>query len=105
VTTAATEASESKSKAKSNPKSKQPRAQENETARDKFQRLAPPRVSTAVKKISLIGNLASPGYEYEPEEAKQIVEALTEAVDEVARKFDRRSKSGGKGSFSFQRKR
>lgn len=73
-----------------------------ETAREKFQRLAPSRVEAALKKISLIGNLAGHGYDYEPPEAKQMLKALQDEVDEVARKFNK-PKSGkkGAGGFSF----
>jgi hypothetical protein len=67
-----------------------------ETGREKFLRLAPARMETALKKISLVGNLAGPGYQHEQYEATQIIKALTEAVDDVARKFHK-AKSGKKG--------
>jgi len=67
-----------------------------ETGREKFLRLAPARMETALKKISLVGNLAGPGYQHEPYEATQIIKALTEAVDEVGHKFHK-AKSGKKG--------
>jgi hypothetical protein len=76
--------------------------QSSETPHAKFQRLAPPRVEAALKKISLIGNLAGSGYAYEPAEAKQISDALMEAVEDVVSKFSR-SKSGRKG-FAFKQK-
>jgi hypothetical protein len=70
-----------------------------ETSHDKFRRLAPPRVESALKKIGLVGNLAGSGYHHEPNEGKEVVQALTEAVEEVAQKF-----KGGKGKrgFSFR---
>jgi hypothetical protein len=70
-----------------------------ETARGKFLRLAPARMETALKKISLVGNLAGPGYQHEPYEAVQIIKALTAAVDDVERKFNK-AKSG-KRDFVF----
>ena len=85
-------------------KLKKPKAKaETETATEKFQRLATARVETAIKKISLIGNLAGGGYHCEANEAKQVVAALQEAVDEVASKFARKA-GGKKGGFSFARK-
>jgi ABC-type Fe3+-hydroxamate transport system substrate-binding protein len=74
-----------------------------ETARDKFLRLAPTRMETALKKISLIGNLAGPSYEHESDEAAQMIDALRAAVDDVANKFNK-VKKGQKG-FVFARKR
>jgi hypothetical protein len=73
-----------------------------ENARDRFMRLAPPRTEAALKKISLLGNLAGSGYECQPAEAKQIVDALFEAVGEVKAKFDHRA-GGRKRGFSFRR--
>jgi hypothetical protein len=81
------------------------RAPKGETSRDKFLRLAQARTDAALKKISLVGNLAGSGYQSELSEAKQIIEALTEAVEQVARKFNK-SKGGRKGSsFSFGEKK
>jgi hypothetical protein len=78
-------------------------ASKSETGRQRFLRLAQARMDTALKKISLIGNLAGPSYEYEPDEAKQMIQALTEAVDDVAEKFNRK-KTGKSGGFSFRTK-
>jgi hypothetical protein len=72
-----------------------------ETPRDKFLRLAPPRMEVALKKISLLGNLAGSGYQYAPGEAKEIIDALTREVQEVAAKFARKDKSQGRGGKSF----
>jgi len=72
---------------------------DDESAREKFLRLAPPRMEAALKKISLIGNLAGSGYQHEHGEAKKIVEALTSAVEEVAEKFNKVKK--GQRGFSF----
>ena len=73
-----------------------------ESARAKFERLAPTRMNTALKKISLVGNLAGSGYEYDPAQAKKMLGALTDAVEDVRRKFTAQragQKSGG--GFAF----
>ena len=75
-----------------------------ETAAAKFQRLALPRMEVALKKISLVGNLAGPGYDYEKDEAKQIIDALQEAVEEVAKKFSRSKTGKSGGGFSFRKR-
>lgn len=72
-----------------------------ETARDKFLRLAPARMEAALKKISLVGNLGGPGYDYQPAEVKQMLEALQTAVEEVETKFGNK-RSGKRGGFSFR---
>ena len=76
--------------------------QEKETAHDKFLRLAPARMEAALKKISLIGNLAGSNYQHEPDEAEQMIDALREAVNEVANKFNK-AKKGQKG-FVFRKR-
>lgn len=51
------------------------------TRRERFRKLAEPRVSRCLKVIGHVRNMANTaGYEYTPEEAKQIVEALENAV-------------------------
>jgi hypothetical protein len=81
-----------------------PKADKNESPRERFLRLAPPRVDAALKKISLLGNLSRSGYEYEPHEVKQMIAALEEAVAEVKQKFTRKS-TGKSVGFSFNNSR
>jgi hypothetical protein len=76
-------------------------ATENETNRGKFLRLAPTRMEAALKKISLVGNLAGAGYEYQAGEVKQLIAALTDAVTQVEAKFTNK-KTGKRGGFSFK---
>jgi hypothetical protein len=76
------------------------RAATNESPRERFLRLAPPRVDAALKKISLIGNLARHGYEYESSEVKQMIDALEDAVAQVKQKFARK-KEPNKVGFAF----
>jgi hypothetical protein len=77
------------------------KAATNESPRERFLRLAPPRVDAALKKISLIGNLARNGYEYEPVEVKQMIGALEDAVAEVKQKFARKKEPNKKVGFTF----
>jgi hypothetical protein len=77
-----------------------PKADKNETPRERFLRLAPPRVDAAVKKISLLGNLSRSGYDYEAQEVKQMIAALEQAVADVKQKFARKS-TGKTVGFSF----
>lgn len=72
---------------------------------EKFVTLAKKRVSTALAKVSLIGNLSNrSGYHYEPEQIAKIEKALDEAVGGVVSKFkaalEGKKESGGSG-FDF----
>jgi hypothetical protein len=80
-------------------KASKSKSKKAETAREKFLRLAPARMEAALKKISLLGNLAGAGYQHESAEAKKMIDALIAAVDEVADKFNKIKK--GKRGFSF----
>lgn len=60
-----------------------------ETDRQKFVELAEKRVNRALKDIRLIGNLSNKSnYVYSDEDAKKIIKALKQAVDEVKARFD-----------------
>jgi hypothetical protein len=74
---------------------------QNETPRERFQRLAPARTTAALKRIQLLSNLASSSYEFTPSEASQIIEALFDAVHDLKRKFEKKTgkRSGG---FTFK---
>jgi len=67
-----------------------------ETKNEKFKRLAAVRVNNALKKISLIGNLAGSSYEYSAEEVEKIISALRSCLGEVEEKFQK--KTGPSGS-------
>jgi len=58
-----------------------------ENKHDKFKRLATPRVTNALKKIELIGNLATSSYEYTPEEVEKIFLSLKQAIDNAKNRF------------------
>ena len=60
-----------------------------ESKADKFKRLAEPRVGNAIKKIEIIGNLASSGYEFSADQVDKILTSLRTTVDEVEKKFQK----------------
>ena len=59
----------------------------SESPGERFTRLANARVNTAIKRISLISNLASSGYTSSPEQREKIIDALSNAVSKVKDKF------------------
>ncbi len=68
--------------------------EEKESKHDKFKRLATTRVRNAIKRIELIGNFASSGYEYTEEEAEKMLGVLQETLDGVKSKFSSKKPSG-----------
>lgn len=52
----------------------------NETPRDKFVRLANKRVQRAISDINLVGQLASPRYDYTSDDVEAINSALNEEL-------------------------
>lgn len=64
---------------------------EAESKYDKFKRLASKRVTNAIQKIGLIGNLSGSGYECTAEDAEKIITALQQAVDSVKEKFSKKA--------------
>ncbi len=62
---------------------------EAESKHDKFKRLATQRVTNAIKKIELLGNLSTSGYESTPEEVEKIFKALQDTLDGVKEKFSK----------------
>lgn len=65
---------------------------EVESKHDKFKRLANQRVANALKKIELIGNLSSSGYEYSPEEIDRIFTAIQQTIDSTKSRFSKAKK-------------
>lgn len=63
-----------------------------ESKHDKFKRLATPRVTSALKKIELIGNLAASSYEYTPDEVEKIFGALQETLNSTKARFSKEKK-------------
>ena len=64
---------------------------EAESKQDKFKRLASKRVSNAIQKIELIGNLSGSSYECIAEDAEKIIGALQQAVDDVKARFSKKA--------------
>jgi hypothetical protein len=63
-----------------------------EDDRVKFKELAEKRVNRAIKDIALVGNLANrSNYSYTDQDAKKILKALKDALDETRTRFE----SGG----------
>jgi hypothetical protein len=58
-----------------------------ENKHDRFKRIATKRVTNAIKKIELIGNLSGSGYEYTEEEVEKIFSAIQETVNGTKSKF------------------
>ncbi len=72
-------------------------ANPNETPEDKFKRIANLRVTNAIKKIKMIGNLSASAYKYSDEQIDKIISSLRQTIDEVEAKF----KKGSKKADSF----
>jgi hypothetical protein len=65
-------------------------AKPGETKSQAFVRLANPRVSSALKRIELIGNLSNrSSYEYTEQQIEKIEAALLESVSHTINKFRR----------------
>lgn len=63
--------------------------------REKFVRLASKRVSSALKKIQLIGNLANKSnYDYTRQDFQKIIKALQDEVSACRQKFELAQKRG-----------
>ncbi len=72
-----------------------------ETDREKFVRLANNRVSSALKAISLIGNLSNrSNYDYTEEDVTKIFRALNEGIQIARRRFE--TASGKKDIKAFK---
>lgn len=75
------------------------KAARNAEKATKFNELAPKRMTSALAKIRLIGNLSSKsGYTYTDEQVSKMRKALTDAVSET---MDRFSATGGTKSDGF----
>lgn len=60
---------------------------ENETRADAFKRLATGRVNAALEDIRLVGQLASPNYEFTQAQIDAIFGTLNDALGETHEKF------------------
>lgn len=75
----------------------------NEDKHEKFIRLAEQRVTAAIKKIQIVGNLSNKSvYEYSEEQVVQIIESLQAEIEQLKLKF--RPDEGKKNAaFSFKK--
>ncbi|MCM3186375.1 hypothetical protein [Priestia megaterium] len=72
---------------------------------EKFERLAEKRVTEAIKKIRLVGNLANKNnYEYNEEHVKQIIDALESEMRTLKNRFRDESLSET-SNFEFKNKK
>lgn len=75
------------------------------TKRERFERLAEKRVTEAIKKIQLIGNLANRyNYDYTEDHVKQILSALESELKALRNKFKDKA-SPETVFFSFTKKK
>lgn len=70
----------------------QPQSDSGETKSDKFHRLGRARVQRTLTSIRLIGNLASPNYEWTDKDVAAIRLSVTSALDQVLKKFEKGQK-------------
>lgn len=63
---------------------------ETESKHDRFKRLATKRVTNAIKKVELIGNLSGNGYEYTAEEVDKIFSSLQATIDNAKASFSKK---------------
>jgi len=69
---------------------------------DKFEKIAERRVTEAIKRLRLLGNLANKrNYSYTEKHVKQIISALESEMKDLRNKFQNDS-SGGQIEFKFK---
>ena len=78
-------------------------AASRESKLQRFERLAQKRVTEALHRLRLVGNLSNrANYEYSDDHVKQIIEALEAELKQLKNRF--RQEGGGAGqNFSFKR--
>jgi hypothetical protein len=74
-----------------------------ESKLQRFERLAQRRVTEALRRLRLVGNLSNrANYEYSDDHVKQLTEALEAELKQLKNRF--RQEGGGAGeSFSFRK--
>jgi len=82
------------------PVEKKSKVNPDEGKAGRFKRIVTPRVTKALKSISLIGNCAGAGYNYTPEEAAQIILVLGRELHILETKF--REKKTPQSEFTFK---
>ena len=72
----------------------------DETKAGRFKRVVQPRITKAVKAISVIGYCAGSTYEFTPEQVKQIDVVLSKAIVATLAKFT--AKANKSDAFNFE---
>lgn len=66
-----------------------PQKKLTDTKKDRFKRLAEPRVTNVLKTLRILGNLSNTSnYQYSNEEVVKIFKVIREQLDLVEKKFD-----------------
>ena len=74
-----------------------------ESKLDRFERLAQRRVTEALRRLRLVGNLSTPSnYDYSDDHVKQIIDALEAELKQLKNRF-RQEGGGGGQTFSFRK--
>jgi hypothetical protein len=76
-------------------------AKPNETKAEKFNRLAPPRVSNVLYHLKNVSKLGGAGYEWEPAQKAAMFAAIRRATDEAEAAFKPKGETAGKPAFTF----
>jgi uncharacterized protein YeeX (DUF496 family) len=75
-----------------------------ESKLQRFERLAQKRVTEALRRLRLVGNLSNrANYEYSDDHVKQITEALETELKELKNRF-RQEGAGAGHTFSFRKR-
>lgn len=71
-----------------------------ESKRERFLRIATPRVNRVLQAIQLLGNLSSPVYEWNDEDVNAIQKAIVDELGKSLSQFDRKA-GKAKPAFGF----
>lgn len=74
-----------------------------ETRREKFLRLAEPRMKAALRSIRLLGNLASPTYQWEESDIAKMYATLQTAVEDHFARFKKERPAKFEETFTFEK--
>lgn len=77
--------------------------QKVESRREKFLRLAQPRMQNALRSIRLLGNLASPTYEWTEADIAKMYATLQTAVEDHFARFKKEKPAKYEETFSFEK--
>ncbi len=72
-----------------------------ESRRDKFLRLATPRVNRILNSIRLVGNLATSNYQWTDDDIDKMIKAVEEQLVKTRARFDKH-KRGERPDFRFE---